>query len=208
MSSRNMKAQQMRLRLAQEAAQILLQSGSRDYYAAKQKAAVHLGAADTRNMPSNTEIESALQEYQRIFRADSQPAELLRLRKAALHAMQFFKDFKPRLVGSVLRGTADKHSAVSLHIVAATVEDVDLFLMHYNIPFEIGEKRVRFQAEQVQSLPVYRFVADDAPIDVVIFPLDGPRQPPLSPLDSKPMQRADIHKLEKLLQEEQGSAAL
>ncbi len=208
MSNRNIKAQQMRLRLAQEAAQILLQRGDRDYYAAKHKAAAHLGATDTRNMPSNTEIESALQEYQRIFRADSQPAELHRLRKAALHAMQFFKDFKPRLVGSVLRGTADEHSVVSLHVVAATVEDIDLFLIQYNIPFEMGEKRVRFQPEQIQNLPVYRFVAEDTPIEVVIFPADGPRQPPLSPLDSRPMQRANISELEQLLQDEQGIAGL
>ncbi len=208
MSNRNVKAQQMRLRLAQEAAQILLQNGSRDYYAAKHKAALHLGAADTRNMPSNTEIESALQEYQRIFRADTQPAELRRLREAALQAMQFFRDFNPRLVGSVLRGTADEHSVVTLHVIAAAVEDVDLFLLQYNIPFEMGEKRVRFQADVIQNLPVYRFVAEDVPIEMVIFPQDGPRQPPLSPLDSKPMQRADIHALEKLLQTEPGPPEL
>lgn len=190
----------MRLRLAQEAAQILLQNGSRDYYAAKHKAALHLGAVDTRNMPSNTEIEAALQEYQRIFRADTQPAELRRLRQAALQAMQFFKDFKPRLVGSVLRGTADEHSVVMLHVIVATVEDLDLFLLQYNIPFEMGEKRVRFQTDRVQILPVYRFVAEEVPIEMVIFAQDGPRQPPLSPLDNKPMQRADIQTLEKLLQ--------
>ena len=208
MSNRNIKAQQMRLRLAQEAAQILLQNGSRDYYAAKHKAALHLGAADTRNMPSNTEIESALQEYQRIFRADVQPVELRRLRKAALQAMRFFSDFRPRLVGSVLRGTADEHSVVTLHVVASAVEDLNLFLLQSQIPFEMGEKRVRFQAELMQSLPVYRFVADDVPIEMVIFPEDGPRQPPLSPLDSKPMQRADIRALEKLLQEDLSSPEL
>ncbi|HEB55507.1 MAG TPA: hypothetical protein ENI98_04225 [Gammaproteobacteria bacterium] len=208
MSNRNMKAQQMRLRLAQEAAQILLQNGSRDYYAAKHKAALHLGAADTRNMPSNTEIESALQEYQRIFRADTQPAELRRLREAARQAMQFFKDFSPRLVGSVLRGTADEHSVVTLHVVAAAVEDLNLFLLQYNIPFEMGEKRVRFQADMIQNLPVYRFVAEDVPIEMIVFPQDGPRQPPLSPLDNKPMQRADIRTLEKLLQTEPGPTEL
>lgn len=203
-----MKAQQMRLRLAQEAAQILLQNGSRDYYAAKHKAALHLGAEDTRNMPSNTEIESALQEYQRIFRADTQPVELRRLREAALHAMQFFRDFNPRLVGSVLRGTADEHSVVTLHVIAATVEEIDLFLLQHNIPFEMGEKRVRFQTDVIQNLPVYRFIAEEVPIEMVIFPQDGPRQPPLSPLDSKPMPRADIRALEKLLQTEQGSHLL
>ncbi len=197
----------MRLRLAQEAAQILLQNGSRDYYSAKRKAALHLGAADTRNMPSNSEIESALQEYQRIFRADTQPLELRRLREAALQAMQFFRDFNPRLVGSVLRGTADEHSVVTLHVVAAAVEDIDLFLLQYKIPFDMAEKRVRFQADLIQILPVYRFMAEDVPIEMVIFPQDGPRQPPLSPLDNKPMQRADIQALEKLVQAEQDSSS-
>ncbi len=197
----------MRLRLAQEAAQILLQNGSRDYYSAKRKAALHLGAADTRNMPSNSEIESALQEYQRIFHADTQPLELRRLREAALQAMQFFRDFNPRLVGSVLRGTADEHSVVTLHVVAAAVEDIDLFLLQYKIPFDMAEKRVRFQADLIQILPVYRFMAEDVPIEMVIFPQDGPRQPPLSPLDNKPMQRADIQALEKLVQAEQDSSS-
>ena len=197
-----MKAQQMRLRLAQEAAQILLQSGNRDYYAAKHKAAAHLGAADTRNMPSNTEIEAALREYQRLFHADTQPAALRRLREAALQAMQFFQDFRPRLVGSVLRGTADEHSPVTLHVFASVVEDINLFLLQYGIPFEVGERRVRFQAERVQTVPVYRFVAQDTPIEMLVFPEDGPHQPPLSPLDSKPMQRADIRALQRLLEED------
>ena len=102
----------MRQRLAQQAAQILVENGTTDYYAAKRKAALHLGAVDTRNMPSNSEIDQALREYQRIFRADTQPQQLQRLRQVAIQAMLFFTDFKPRLVGSVLDGTADVNSMV------------------------------------------------------------------------------------------------
>jgi len=199
MAQRNTRERQMRERLAQEAAQILAETGSRDFFAAKRKAAEHLGAIDTRNMPSNQEIEEALMTYQRLFRADRQPQELRRLRQVALKAMKFFADFRPRLVGSVLRGTADTNSTVTLHVYAGAVEEVGLHLMENAIPFETADKRLRFGTERYQTLPVYRFLAEETPIEVVVFPLDGSHQAPLSPVDGKSMRRADIAALEKLL---------
>jgi hypothetical protein len=199
MAHRNTKERQMRERLAQEAAQILAETGSRDFFAAKRKAAEHLGAVDTRNMPSNKEIEEALMTYQRLFRADRQPRELRRLRQVALRAMKFFARFRPRLVGSVLRGTADTNSTVTLHVYAGAVEEVGLHLMENVVPFETADKRLRFGIERYQTLPVYRFLAEETPIEVIVFPLDGSQQAPLSPVDGKSMQRADIAAVEKLL---------
>ena len=199
MAHRNTRERQMRERLAQEAAQILAETGSRDFFAAKRKAAEHLGAVDTRNMPSNKEIEEALMTYQRLFRADRQPRELRRLRQVALRAMKFFARFRPRLVGSVLRGTADTNSTVTLHVYAGAVEEVGLHLMENAVPFETADKRLRFGIERYQILPVYRFLAEETPIEVIVFPLDGSQQAPLSPVDGKSMQRADIAAVEKLL---------
>ena len=82
---------------------------------------------------------------------------------------------------------------------AGAVEEVGLHLMENAIPFETADKRLRFGTERYQTLPVYRFLADETPIEVVVFPLDGPHQAPLSPVDGKSMQRADIAALEKLL---------
>ena len=195
------KEHQMRMRLAQEAAHILLNSGNNDYYAAKRKAASHLGAVDTRNMPSNTEIDAALREYQRIFRAESQPQVLRDLRKAAIQAMQFFKDFKPRLVGSVLSGSADQYSTVTLHLFASAVEEIDLFLVHHHIPFKTGEQKVRYGSDKYKTIPSYQFLAKDTPIEILVFPEDGPHQPPLSSIDGKTMQQANITAVEKLLNE-------
>jgi hypothetical protein len=199
MAQRNTRERQMRERLAQEAAQILAETGSRDFFAAKRKAAEHLGAIDTRNMPSNQEIEEALMTYQRLFRADRQPQELRRLRQVALQAMKFFADFRPRLVGSVLRGTADTNSTVTLHVYAGAAEEVGLHLMENAIPFETADKRLRFGIERYQTLPVYRFLAEETSIEVIVFQLDGSHQAPLSPVDGKSMRRADIVAVEKLL---------
>ena len=50
--------------------------------------------------------------------------------------MRFFKRFEPRLVGAVLDGTADKHSAICLHLFNDTLEEVTGFLQEQGIPYE------------------------------------------------------------------------
>lgn len=193
--------QQMRVRIAQEAARLMSEEGIQDFYAAKRKAAQHLGAPDTRNMPRNQEIEAALHEYQRLFMADQQADQLRALRETAMQAMQFLADFQPRLVGSVLSGTAGLHADVNLHLFADTPEEVSLFLMDNNIPFESSVRRLRVAREQWEEYPAYQFMAGDYPVELVVFPASKWREAPRSPVDGKPMQRARIEELEVLLME-------
>jgi hypothetical protein len=195
------KDQQMRLRLAQEAARIIEEEGVRDFHSAKRKAAVHLAATDTRNMPSNTEIEQALIEYQRLFKSATQPNRLRELRESALHALRFFARFHPRLVGSVLSGTANAHSDVNLHLFTDVPEDVALFLMQEGIPYDTGERRLRMSNGDSINYPVYRFLAGETRLDLTVFPIDGERQAPRSPVDGKPMRRAGLAAVEELLKE-------
>lgn len=199
-SARGSHDWQMRQRLAQEAAQILLQRGDRDFHAAKHKAAEHLAVPDTRNLPGNDEIEQALMEYQRIFHADSQPKHLNLLREVALEAMQFLQEFNPRLVGAVLNGSADKNSPVVLHLFAAAADEVKLFLLHNQIPHEESHKTVRFSPSRIEDIPLYRFVVDDVRVELVVFS-ERQKQVPLSPVDGRPMKRIDLAGLEMLLSE-------
>jgi hypothetical protein len=153
-------------------------------------------------MPSNVEIEQALAGYQRLFHADSQPLALKKRRELALRAMEFFAEFQPRLVGAVLSGTADTHSDINLHVFCDTPETIAIFLMERDIPFTQGSKRLRANRDQVQTYPVYRFLADDIGIEVTVFPTEGTRQAPLSPVDGKPMRRATPDTVRRLLQDE------
>jgi len=195
------KDKQMRQRIAMEAARILADSGLPDYQAAKRKAAQHLGAPDTRNLPSNQEIEQALVDYQRLFQADSQPLRLRHLRTVALEAMRFLAPFGPRLVGPVLAGTANGNAEVQLHLYASAPEEVALFLMEQDVPYQEGERRLRFGRDRYLMLPTYRFVAGDTPVELVVFSVDGQRETPRSPVDGGPMQRASIPAVEALLAE-------
>lgn len=192
---------QMRQRIAQEAARLIVSEGIRDYLVAKRKAASRLGAPDTQNLPRNTEVEAELAAYQRLFHEQDQPQRLRQLRGAALAAMQFFERFEPRLTGSVLSGTAGEHSDINLHLFAESPEDVTLFLLEGQVPFEQTQRRLRLNHDEYETYPAVRFLAGDVQIEAVIFPLNGLRQAPRSPLDGKPMARAGLRRVEELLAE-------
>ena len=199
MSRASKNEQQMRQRLAQEAARVLLESGSRDFAMAKRKAAEHLRASDTRNLPTNLEVEQALSEYQRLFRADAQPQTLLRLREIARAAMRFLSDFKPRLVGPVLSGTADVNTTITLYVYCDTYEQLSLHLINQNIPFENHDKRLRLGPDIYEVYPCIVFFAEQQKIELVVFQNTRLGDRPLSPVDGKPMQRADLAELEMLI---------
>jgi len=194
------RTENLRRALAQEAARIMAEHGIRDFLIAKKKAAERMGVSDTAAvLPRNVEIEDALAEYQRLFGGESH-VELLRdQRRAALNAMLYLQQFEPRLVGSVLSGTATEHSDVQLHLFAERAEEVTIKLMDEGIPHEVTEKRVRMNAERVLAYPGLRFELDDQPIEATVFPTDGIRQAPVSPVDGRPMKRANKLEVEALL---------
>jgi len=197
------KDKQMRQRIAMEAARIIAEGGIRDFYAAKRKAATKLGAPNTRNMPKNSEIEEALIEQRRLFSSDDHPLTQKQLLQDSLEAMRFFKDFKPRLVGAILKGTADRYSSIELHLFVDTAEEVAIFLMEHHIPYEPFEKRLKTGPEKYQGYPGFRFVAGETPVELVIFTAEFSRQSPLDQVNGRSMQRASMEEVERLLLEAQ-----
>lgn len=191
------QAGRMRERIVQEAARIMAAEGVTDYQLAKRKAATHLGASSTRNLPQNREIQEALATYQELFGGDERRAHVADLLATAVDAMEFFERFRPRLVGAILDGTAGAHSDVHLHVFADTPEDIVLFLMDHEIPFESDERRVRFDETYVYQ-PVYRFVAGQIPVELTVFDERALRHPPRSRVDGQPMRRAAIAEVREL----------
>lgn len=191
--------QQMRMRIAEEAARILAAEQARGYHTAKQKAALRLGAGETRNLPSNEEVEAALLSYQRLFNGESHAARLRALREAALESMRFFQRFSPRLVGGVLHGTATEHADVYLHLFADTPEEVEMFLMDQRIPFDRGMKRFVLGDGPYQNFPALRFLAEEVPFELTIFPSKALRQAPRQTPEGSPIERASLSAVEALL---------
>lgn len=203
MTSSSNSDKRMRQQLAMEAARIMAEEGVNDYQFAKRKAATRLGAVGSRNsvrnLPRNDEIQQALEEYLRLFKADSQPVILKKLRQIAVQAMRLLQQFSPRLVGSVLSGTASAHSNINLHIFADTPKDVILFLMNERIPYESAEKPLILINGETANYPMYRFTLQGVLVEVVVFDVDAIRQAPRSPIDGHAMKRATLAAVEGLL---------
>ncbi len=193
------REENLRRVLAQEAARIMAEHGIRDFGVAKRKAAERFGAPEGAVLPKNTEIETALAEYQRLFGGAMHEESLEAQRRAALAAMRRLGEFEPRLVGPVLSGTATEYSEVQLHLFADCAESVVLKLMDFGVAHEVTEKRVRISPERVLAYPGVRFEIDDQPIEATVFPCDGIRQSPVSPVDGRPMRRANALEVESLL---------
>ena len=189
---------QLRRQLAQLAARIMAEEELADFHLAKRKAASRMGVDVRKLLPSNVEIEAELRAYRALFQGEEHAAHLRRLREAAREAMRFFAAFRPLLVGPVLEGTAGERGVVSLHLYVDTPEALGLFLLEQGIPHELAEVSLRMAGGR-RSFPAVHFMAGDVAMELVMLPAEGGRQPPLSPVDGRPMKRASLRQLEALL---------
>jgi hypothetical protein len=193
--------------LAQEAARIIVEQGIEDYRLAKTKAAERLGLSGRGSLPGNAEIEEAVGQHLKLFGRETHLNLLQGMRRTALSAMEILSPFRPRLVGPVLHGTAAANSAVNLHVFSDTPELIALRLDENQLPYRSYERRLKSRRDRAESFAGYRFVHDDSAIEATIFPVNGMRQAPISPVNGKPMKRANKSAVLKLLNEAAPSTA-
>jgi len=186
--------------MAQETARIIVDHGIRDYRLAKQKAAERLGVIGRGSLPRNAEIEAAVAEHLQLFGGESHADHLRLMRVAALSAMDLLATFSPRLVGPVLTGTADHNSAVNLHVFADSPEFVAMELAEIGVNFKSYERRLKSRRNQVETYAGFEFHHSNNAIQATVFPVDGIRQAPMSPINGKPMKRVDSAIVQQLLE--------
>ena len=69
-------------------------------------------------------------------------------------------------------------------------------MMDRRVEHELVQRRLRLQADrEAVVVPGVRFEIGDDAVEVLVFPKDGIRQAPVSPVDGKPMQRADADEI-------------
>lgn len=169
-----------------------------DFADARRKAASRLGIK-LRQAPDNASIELAMQQYRELFQGTDMQQQLDDARRAAFQAMHLLENFDPHLVGPLLTGKVLPEAPIYLHLFADTTEQLALFLHDKNIPFQQTERTVRYTTDERISLPLFRFIAGNTTFELTVFPLHGLRRRPLSPIDNKPMQRADIRAVQQLI---------
>ncbi len=193
------RSDHLRSAVAQEAARLMAEHGIQDYLVAKRKAAERYGVMDTSMLPKNTEIEAALLSHQRLFGGAQHERSLQEQRRVALQAMRVLEKFEPRLVGAVLNGSATEFADIQLHVFSDTPEAVSMRLMDARYDYEVFERKVRMSGERQINVPTLRFEMGEEMVEAFVFPKDGIRQAPVSPVDGKPMRRADAREVQTML---------
>ena len=130
----------LRAELAVLAARLIVEEGL-DYGTAKRKAAKrllgHRVAHDL--LPSNDEIEQQVREELALFHADTQPSQLLQLRRSALTLMEEFAAFNPHLAGAVWHGTGNEHSDLHVLLFTDDTKGVEIHCIDRGFSVQVGE---------------------------------------------------------------------
>jgi hypothetical protein len=190
---------ELRERLAQESARLMIEHGIGDFGLAKRKAAERLAVTSLGALPSNAQIEACLVERQRIFAPAGFGDWIAHLRGLALELMRQLETFEPRLAGPVLAGTATSTSRIEVHVFAASAEAVAFALERHGHRLSSCLQRFRFGGGRQEQVPGYRFQLDGAEVLTPVFPENGIREAPLSSVNQRPMARASRRELEALL---------
>lgn len=190
---------QVRMEVAAEAARIIATEGQHNYHAAKKKAAERIGVSERLALPSNVEVKEALQGYLDLYGGKPHQENLEQMRRAAVHIMRLLGDFNPRLVGSVLDGTASQHSRIAFHVFADPIESVVLFFSERDIDFSQEQRQIRWHTGGHRFIPLIVSEFEGHAVELAVFEPVSLRQAPPSPIDGKPQQRATLPDVEFLL---------
>ncbi|EYC52406.1 hypothetical protein AZ34_16010 [Hylemonella gracilis str. Niagara R] len=121
--------------IAAAAARLVVEEGL-EYGPAKHRAVKALGLPQRTSLPDNDMLEDAVRDYIAVFCADTQPRELLALRRLALAWMERLVDFQPHLTGAVWRGTATRWSDVHLDLFCEDGKAAEIALIDRGLPYE------------------------------------------------------------------------
>ena len=199
---RELQLRARRQQVAFEAARLMVRHGLQDPSQAKIRAARQLGIDDEASLPCDADVREQLLDYQRLFRGDEQCRQLRIRREAAVPAMEFLQSFQPRLVGSVLDGTADATSPIRLQAFSDDPGGFARFLMDANLPAsQLPEHSLRVNRETRARFPAWTLQADGLDFEITVLPHALLRQAPLG-ADGQPMPRASLAAMRKLLDAE------
>ena len=176
--------------VADEAARVMAEHGIRDFALAKRKAAERLGLSTRGVLPSNALVQARLVARQRLFEPEAHDARIAKLRRLAANVMNLLEQFRPKLVGAVLDGTATINSAVELHVFSDSPELVAATLETCGVRVHDSQRRYRFGPDDNTQIPGFELVLEDEDVQVMVFPERGAHHAPQSPVDGRPMRRA------------------
>ncbi|MEK6592197.1 MAG: hypothetical protein AABZ67_03845 [Pseudomonadota bacterium] len=189
-----------RSRIAYLAARLMAEDGIEDYALAKRKAARQAGAPDSRQLPTNDEIDSALRVHQQLYQQDEHRDRLRALREKAIDTMRELARFDPHLTGSVLNGNAGKYADINLQLYTDNVKAVELYFIDCGISYKVTQSRL-YSGEELHTFPVFTVDDDGTEVQFTVLAPRDLRAPLRTRLEGRAIDRARLRVVEMLLAE-------
>ena len=185
--------------IAATAARLVVEEGL-EYGPAKRRALRELGLPARQALPDNETLENEVTDYVQLFCADSQPQELLALRRLALVWMQRLQAFRPHLSGAVWRGTATRLSDIYIQLFCDDSKQAELALLDKEVRFDVSAVS-GFRGETVDALSIHSHcpeLNEDIGVHLMVYDYDDLRGALLPDSRGRPM-RGDIVGLRQLI---------
>lgn len=184
----------LRSELAHAAARLIAEDGM-EYGAAKRKAVRQLGLPENFPLPGNAEVEDAVRDYHALYQGDEQAGQLEWFRSVAVELMHRLERFSPWLTGSVLDGTATRHSRIDLLLFPDSAKEVEIFLLDQGFNFHHGTPK----SDRVEAVLVID--DEDLPANLIVL---APREERINfkGADGRSRARARVDAVEALLEAE------
>ena len=185
------------------AARMVVEEGL-EYGPAKRRAVKQLGLRGRTALPGNDEIEDAVVEYIALFCTETQPNELLALRRLAVVWMERMAAFRPYLGGAVWHGTATRLSDIYLQLFCDDCKSAEIALIDHQVDY-VPRTVTGFHGESVEALSVHAFCGDlkeEVGVHLLIYDLDDVRGA-LKPDAKGRTPRGDLAAVRRLLHDQQ-----
>jgi hypothetical protein len=189
----------LRQAIALEAARLMYERVESEYFTAKRKAAKRLCRSSVKpeDLPSNAEIREQIQVFARIHEGDRRTEHLRDMRLDALRLMRLLRQFRPRLIGSVMTGHVRKGSDIDVHVFSDSVGLVTDLLQQEGYQFDMERKQVVKHGEARVFTHVHVHARFN--FELTIYPEDKAHYVFKSSITGKAIERASIRELEELL---------
>ena len=189
--------------IAAQAARLVVEEGL-EYGPAKRHAVKQLGLPSRTPLPGNDEVEDEVREYIALFCADTQPAELLALRRLAVVWMERMAAFRPYLGGAVWHGTATRLSDIYIQLFCDDSKSAEIALIDHQVSY-VPRTVVGFHGESVEALSVHAFspeLKEEVGVHLLVYDLDDVRGA-LRPDAKGRTPRGDLTAVRRLLHDDQ-----
>jgi hypothetical protein len=162
--------------IAAVAARMVVEEGL-EFGSAKRRAIKQMGLPLRTSLPGNDDVEDAVKEYIAIFCADTQPGELLALRRLASVWMARMAEFRPCLGGSVWHGFATRTSDIYIQLFCDDSKSAEIALIDHKVDY-VPRTVTGFHGDSVEALSVHAFcpeLKEEVGVHLLVYDRDDVR---------------------------------